>query len=108
MVKGCMNWLLLPCLTVLLFSCGGKTDGGASGRSGAGKLFTLLSPGSTGIRFENKLQYSEEFNMYTFRNFYNGGGVGVGDIYNDGVPHLFFCSNHGSKKLYLNKGNFQF
>ena len=71
-------------------------------------LFSLLPADSTGIAFANNLQFSEEFNMYTFRNFYNGGGVGVGDINNDGLPDLFFCSNQGSNKLYLNKGHFQF
>src|SRR5450432_2533052 len=76
--------------------------------SHAPALFTLLSPTETGIDFANNLHYSEEFNMYTFRNFYNGGGVGIGDINNDGLPDIFLCSNQGSNKLYLNKGNFQF
>jgi hypothetical protein len=71
-------------------------------------LFTLLPADSTGIGFANNLHYSEEFNMYTFRNFYNGGGVGIGDINNDGLPDIFFCSNQGSNKLYLNKGHFHF
>lgn len=71
-------------------------------------LFTSLSADSTGIHFSNKLTYTEEFNPYTFRNFYNGGGVAIGDIDNDGLPDIFFCSNQGSNKLYLNKGNFQF
>src|SRR6185437_15984263 len=65
-------------------------------------------PDSTGIRFANNLHYTEDFNMYTFRSFFNGGGVGIGDINNDGLPDIFFCSNQGSNKLYLNKGNFQF
>ncbi|HEY4288136.1 MAG TPA: VCBS repeat-containing protein, partial [Puia sp.] len=71
-------------------------------------LFSLLPGDSTGISFSNNLKFSEELNMYTFRNFYNGGGVGIGDINNDGLPDIFFCSNQGSNKLYLNKGNFHF
>src|SRR5579871_3870217 len=102
MVKACLKILVLFSLLVWMGSCtsGGKSDGH--------RLFSLLSPGETGIRFTNELHYTEDFNMYTFRNFYNGGGVGVGDINNDGLPDLFFCSNQGSNKLYLNKGNFQF
>lgn len=62
----------------------------------------------TGIDFSNDLKYNERLNPYTYHNFYNGAGVAVGDINNDGLPDLFFCSNQGSSKLYLNKGNFQF
>ncbi len=71
-------------------------------------LFTAMPASHTGIRFVNKLEHTEEFNTYTFRNFYNGGGVGIGDINNDGLPDLFFCGNMASNRLYLNKGNFQF
>jgi len=71
-------------------------------------LFTLLDRKQTGIDFSNDLTYTEEFNPYTFRNFFNGGGVAIGDINNDGLPDVFFCSNQHSNKLYLNKENFQF
>ena len=71
-------------------------------------LFTLISPDSTGIDFRNDVIPTAEFNMYTYRNFYNGGGVGIGDINNDGLADLFFCGNLVDNKLYLNKGNFQF
>src|SRR5690349_20586189 len=71
-------------------------------------LFTLLPSSQTGIDFENDVTYTEQFNPYTFRNFYNGGGVAIGDINNDGLPDIFCCSNQHSNKLYLNKGNFQF
>ena len=62
----------------------------------------------TGISFSNNLVYTEQLNPYSYHNFYNGGGVAVGDINNDGLQDLFFCSNQGGNKLYLNKGNFKF
>jgi len=71
-------------------------------------LFQLLSPGHTGIDFANNLTYDESFNIFTYRNFYTGGGVAVGDINNDGLPDLFFTGNQVENKLYLNKGNFRF
>ncbi|MDF7816314.1 VCBS repeat-containing protein [Runella sp. MFBS21] len=63
---------------------------------------------NSGIDFENKVVNTADFNIFNYRNFYNGGGVGVGDINNDGLPDVFMTSNMGANKLYLNKGNFQF
>ena len=71
-------------------------------------LFSLLPADSTGIDFANMLEYTEEFNVYTYRNFYNGGGVGIGDINNDGLSDLYFCGNMEPNRLYLNQGNFRF
>jgi hypothetical protein len=51
---------------------------------------------------------SKDFNILTYRNYYNGGGVAIGDINNDGLSDVFFTANMGSNKLYLNKGNLQF
>jgi len=69
-------------------------------------LFQLLD--TTGIQFANNVEDGPLDNSFLFRNFYNGGGVAIGDINNDGLPDLFFTSNMGSNKLYLNKGNFKF
>ena len=71
-------------------------------------LFERLDEGLTGISFSNDLAYTEDFNPYTYRNFYNGGGVALGDINNDGLIDIYFTGNIKDNKLYLNKGNFQF
>lgn len=71
-------------------------------------LFSDMPGDSTGIDFVNKLSFDQTFNIYTYRNFYNGGGVAVGDINNDGLVDLYFTGNLVPNKLYLNKGNFKF
>ncbi|MEY2950904.1 MAG: hypothetical protein RLZZ248_2105 [Bacteroidota bacterium] len=70
--------------------------------------FAPLTERETGISFVNQLDYTEEFNVYTFRNFYNGAGIGVGDFNRDGLADLFFAGNQVDNALYLNKGNFEF
>lgn len=86
-------------LVLLLFSCTEKK---------ADTLFQLMDKSETGIGFRNDLAYDEEFNVYTYRNYYNGGGVSIGDINKDGLMDVYFTSNLGSNKLFLNKGNFKF
>ncbi len=94
----------LPILAVLTFcACGKKYPGDKPGNR-----FTLLPSEKTGVGFRNDVPYNDSVNCYLFRNFYNGGGAGVGDVNNDGLPDLFFCGNMNSNKLYLNKGNFIF
>ncbi|KPM48219.1 VCBS repeat-containing protein [Jiulongibacter sediminis] len=85
--------------TLLLVSC--KEDNNDS-------LFRLMTADETGINFSNDIRNTETFNIFNYRNFYNGGGVAAGDINNDGLTDLLFTANMGSNKLYLNKGNFQF
>ena len=62
----------------------------------------------TGISFQNTLSYTEDFNPYTYRNFFNGGGVALGDINNDGLIDIYFTGNIVDNTLYLNKGNWKF
>lgn len=71
-------------------------------------LFELLPSAETGISFTNTVTDTKEMNILNYHNFYNGGGVAIGDINNDGKPDIFFTSNQGDNKLYLNKGNLKF
>ena len=72
------------------------------------KLFKRLSPEATGIIFENSLSFSEDFNVFLYRNFYNGGGVAIADFNNDGLADVFLTSNMGDNKLFVNHGNWKF
>lgn len=72
------------------------------------RLFVPLDSGKTGITFQNTINESDSFNILDYLYFYNGGGVAVGDINNDGLLDIYFTSNQGSNKLYLNKGKFRF
>jgi hypothetical protein len=71
-------------------------------------LFTKLSPSETGINFTNQLDLNENFDVFRYRNYYNGGGVAIGDINNDGLPDVYLTANTQKNKLYLNKGNLKF
>ncbi|SNS02748.1 Repeat domain-containing protein [Belliella buryatensis] len=93
--------VILPLLFVL--SCGQKKvqehfDG----------VFRKVPSSHSGIDFKNTLVESEDFDVFRYRNFYNGGGVAIGDINNDGLPDIYLTSNTGANKLYLNKGGFEF
>ncbi len=72
------------------------------------KQFTLLSHRKTGIVFRNIIKESENFNVLDYSYLYNGAGVAVGDINNDGLPDIYFTGNLANSRLYLNKGNFKF
>jgi hypothetical protein len=71
-------------------------------------LFELLPASRTGVTFANRLPEDTAFNILNYLYYYNGGGVAVGDINNDGLPDLYFTSNLGSNRLYLNKGDYRF
>jgi enediyne biosynthesis protein E4 len=86
------------CAFLLTVSCRNNKTGAT--------LFTKME--NTGINFENTVEDGAKENSFLFRNFYNGGGVAIGDINNDGLVDVFLTSNAGVNKLYLNKGNFQF
>ncbi|HJS54588.1 MAG TPA: VCBS repeat-containing protein, partial [Chitinophagaceae bacterium] len=70
--------------------------------------FEALDSKHTGIDFVNKLTPTAQFNMFKYMYFYNGAGVGVGDFNNDGLSDIFFSSNQGENKIYLNEGGMKF
>ena len=88
---------LLLILSALFYSCDRNE-----------KLFYRFSPNESSIYFKNQLVENEKFNLIEYLYFYNGGGVATGDVNNDGLLDVYFVSNQGENKLYLNKGNFKF
>src|ERR1051325_1047861 len=95
----------------LLAGCTGSPESGANrggAPPGAGRLFTLLPPSYTGVRFENRLTDTRDLNVFTYRNYYNGGGVALGDLTGDGLPEILLTSNQGGNPLYLDEGKFRF
>jgi hypothetical protein len=84
--------------TIFIVSCKNKEQGNT--------LFQLVE--NTGINFQNNVEDGRIENSFLFRNFYNGAGVAIGDINNDGLADVFLTSNAGNNKLYLNKGDFKF
>ena len=85
-------------LLILLFSCGQKQA-----------LFIEKGAAHTGINFTNSIIENEYLNFFTYQYIFNGAGVSIGDIDNDGWEDIFFVSNKkGGNRLYLNKQSFQF
>lgn len=75
---------------------------------GQSPLFTSIPPSSSGVTFSNTIKDTKAHNILIYSNFYGGGGVGIGDFTNDGLPDLYFAGNQVGDKLYINQGNFGF
>ncbi|QLE00832.1 VCBS repeat-containing protein [Galbibacter sp. BG1] len=100
------RFLIILSLLLLMISC--KNEEIHKKEQNPQKLFSLLDSTQTGINFENSVENKKDFNIFSYRNFYNGGGVAIGDINNDGLPDIYFTSNQNQNKLYLNRGDFKF
>ena len=73
-----------------------------------GSVFKNVPPKQSGVDFINQVTATDELNILDYLYFYNGGGVSIGDINNDGLPDIYLTANQLKNKLYLNKGNLQF
>jgi len=91
-------YILILGIVCSLFTCTNRQE----------TLFTLVSPSSSGVAFENTIIESDSLNALRFEYIYNGAGVGVGDFNNDDLPDLFFAGNTVSSRLYLNRREFHF
>ena len=90
-------------MLALLAGCDGSKQ-----NAPADALFQAMPTATTGIGFANTVENTADFHIFNYRNFYNGGGVALGDVNNDGLADVFVTSNMGDNKLYLNKGNWRF
>lgn len=85
-------------LVIIIGSCSKKEE----------VLFQLIDSSQSKIEFSNDLVFDKDFNIFKYRNYYNGGGVGLIDFNKDGLLDIYFVANMASNKLYLNKGGFEF
>lgn len=100
MNKSGLSLVAFLLLAIITISCNKSTESKG--------LFKLLSPQQTGIIFNNEMQEDREINLLSFAPIYNGAGVAIGDLNNDGLEDIFFTGNFVSSRLYLNKGELKF
>jgi enediyne biosynthesis protein E4 len=91
-----MRKLFLVFVTMTIISCSQETR------------FRLVKPGDTGIDFENKIVETDSLNAANYEYIYNGAGVGIGDLNNDGLADIVLVGNQVSPRVYLNQANFKF
>ena len=84
---------------VLLFSCASEEHK---------SLFTRVDPKDSGVNFSNSLTESDSINYFLYKYLYNGGGVAIGDVNNDGLQDIYLTGNMVNNRLYLNRGDFSF
>lgn len=101
MIKFVLKQFIWVLSVLAFFGCSEK-------KADQNHLFQEMNASETGISFENTITNTDEFNIFNYRNFYNGGGVAIGDINNDNLPDVYLIANQGENKLFLNKGNFKF
>ena len=102
-----MKYLISLSFILILFFIGCSEKNKAP-KTKAAIYFEAVSSGSSGIEFSNDLHYTEDINIIEYLYYYNGGGVAIGDINNDGLEDIYLTANQTPDKLYLNLGNLKF
>ena len=93
------KWIVLITLLIIQASCEQKNTN---------YEFRLLESDRTGLSFRNDLISSDTLNIFNYMYFYNGGGLGVGDLNNDGLDDIFYTANQDENRLFINKGDLRF
>ena len=91
---------------LLITSCSEKKEKPPTERGAI--FFKAVPSDSSGINFSNDLTYSNDLNIIEYLYYYNGGGVAIGDINNDGLEDIYLTANQTADRLYLNLGNLKF
>ena len=102
-----LGWTVIFVLILFLItSCNSNTSKGK--KISSASLFSIIPGSESGITFKNPIEESPRLNGLMYEYMYNGGGVAIGDINNDGLPDVFLTGNQVPNQLYLNKGSLQF
>lgn len=99
---------LIIFLCVFCFACRDKLDESNKNQPEIQPIFKKQNSTETGIKFQNNLKVLDDFDVFRYRNFYNGGGVGIADFDNNGLADIYLISNMGDNQLYHNLGNWKF
>jgi hypothetical protein len=96
-------------LSWLFFSCDKTAEQTSTSSAPASDpIFQLVPPDSSGVYFSNPIEENLNLNVLMYEYLYNGGGVAVGDLNQDGLDDIYFSANVGQNQLYLNEGDLKF
>ncbi len=109
------NYLILGFTLLVVISCKEESSNSEPNElnhelNPISSSFKKIQSSVSGIDFNNTITHdlNTKFNLFDYDFFYNGAGVGIEDINNDGLKDVFFTGNQVPNKLYLNKGGLKF